>query len=214
MEKQEMGRGGGDSRDGFCSRSREVGGGRRRRWMKTGGGDRWREWSWEGRLPRVACCKSLASLFSGLLGGKSKATSSCISISPFFGLQYMCHPEVVILVLFPSGCAVQSARSTELFFRVSVISFLSPPIPCGSPSFGPTQLKEEPARSGAREGWWATPLSACPPRCLHAAYLASSCNTGLTPHTSWQTRYFLDLQVEDVLQVVGSFCRSPRQKQK
>lgn len=188
-----MGRGGGDSRDGFCSRSREVGGGRRRRWMKTGGRERWRKWSWEGRLPRVACYKSPASLFNGLLGGKCRTGQhqvvfpvqcNYLSASPFFGT---CHPEMVILVLFPSGCAVPSARSSELFFRVTIISFLSPPIPCGSPSFGPTQLKEKPARSGAREGWWATPLSACPPRCLHAAYLASSCNTGLTPHISWQT---------------------------
>lgn len=199
-----MGRGSGGSRDGFCSRSREVGGGRRRRWMKTGGGERWRKWRGEGWLARVTCFKSLASLFNGLLGGKPgqgnvklyfSAHCNYLAISPFLGLQYKLHvspwsgnfSSVCISLehrIILEGKHYLSSHSTWTHFfilqhcRPLQHTFLSPPIPCGSPSLGPTQLREEPARSSAREGWWATQLSACPPHCLHAAYLASSCTQG------------------------------------
>lgn len=81
--------------------------------------------------------------------------------------------------------------------------FPSLSIPCGSLSPDPTQLRAEPGRSGAREGWWATllspvhliaytqPLWPAPLHGANAAYILAN-------------QFFLDLQLEDILQVAGS----------
>lgn len=210
-----MGRGSGGSRDGFCSRSREVGGGRRRRWMKTGGGERWRKWRGEGWLARVTCFKSLASLFNGLLGGKPgqgnvklyfSAHCNYLAISPFLGLQYKLHVSPWS-GNFSSVCISLEHRiilegkhylssHVNTFFHTAALQTTPTHFPLSSHPMWLSFSWSHAAQRGASSvqcqrglvGYTALRLStSLPTRSLSGQLLY----TGLTLRTSWQTDFSL-----------------------
>lgn len=133
---------------------------------------------------------------------------------------------MVILALFASACVVQLAWSTEHYLSTYSMwtyllilqhcrplkhAFHSPPIPCGS-LFSWSHTAQRGARSV---------------QCQRGSvgYTALRLSTSLPTRTIWPApvhrancayilanRFFLDLQVEDILQVVGSFCQAAPHK--